>query len=70
MTIIAGILSIIVMGSVLIAHLLKRSYGGSILSGNLSKTTLGLESAAFVAVLVELLATIALVWTLNPKYWI
>lgn len=64
---IAGVLSIIVMGGVLFAHLIEESYGGSVLSGNLSKTILGLESAAFVALLVVLLAVIAIVLDYKSK---
>lgn len=45
----ASILVILVMGGVLAAHVIQGFYGGSILSGNMSKTILGMELAAFAA---------------------
>jgi len=57
----AAVISICVMGGVLVAHMTEGLYGGTILSGNISKTVLGLELAAFVAVLVILLSVVAVV---------
>jgi hypothetical protein len=57
----ASILNIAVMGGILVAHILESSYGGSIISGNLSKTLLGLELAAFAALLAVVLAVVALI---------
>lgn len=48
----ASMISILIMGGVLFAHAIEGSYGGSILSGNTSKTILGLELAAFAALVV------------------
>ena len=56
---IASLLNIAVMGGVLVAHLFEGSYGGSILSGNLQKTVLGLDVAAFAALVVVALAVLA-----------
>lgn len=56
---IASVLSIIVMGGVLFAHLIEGSYGGSIQSGNISKTILGLDLAAFAAIVVIAMALVA-----------
>lgn len=56
-----SILNIAVMGGVLIAHVFEGLYGGSIISGNVEKTVLGIELAAFAAGLVVFLAFIVLV---------
>jgi len=45
----ASVLVVLVMGSILIAHAAQGFYGGSILSGNMSKTVLGIELSAFIA---------------------
>lgn len=55
----AGI-SIAIMGGVLFAHIIEASYGGSVLSGNTSQTVMGLELAAFAAVLVVVMSVIAI----------
>lgn len=55
----SSILNITVMGGVLVAHALADFYGGDILSGNVSKTILGLELAIFAASLVVVLAVAA-----------
>lgn len=52
-------LNIAVMGGVLVAHALEGSYGGSIISGNIGKTVLGMELAAFAAGVVVILAIAA-----------
>lgn len=52
-------LNIAVMGGVLVAHALENSYGGSIISGNVGKTVLGMELAAFAAGVVVILAIAA-----------
>lgn len=39
----------VVMGSILVAHALEGFYGGSVLSGNVSKIILGMELVAFTA---------------------
>lgn len=59
----ASILNIAVMGGALVAHVLERSYGGSIISGNISKTIMGMEIAAFAATVVVTLAVTALILT-------
>jgi len=51
----ASILVTLVMGGVLIAHSVQGVYGGSILSGNMSKTIFGLELAAAAAGLAIIL---------------
>ncbi|WP_041635349.1 hypothetical protein [Marinobacter sp. BSs20148] len=45
----ASVLVVLVMGGVLVAHGIQDFYSGSILSGNMSKTILGMELAAFAA---------------------
>ncbi len=55
----ASVLSIMVMGGALFAHLTEGLYGGSILSGNTSATIFGLELAAFAAITVIVLALLA-----------
>jgi hypothetical protein len=57
----AGILNIVVMGGVLVAHSLSETYGGSIISGNVTKQIAGMEVAVFAAMLVVVLAVIAIV---------
>ena len=57
----ASILNIAVMGGILVAHILESFYGGSIISGNIAKTLLGLELAAFAALLAIVLAVVALI---------
>jgi len=59
----ASILNIAVMGGALVAHILEKSYGGSIISGNISKTIMGMEIAAFAATVVVALAVTALLLT-------
>ena len=56
----ASTLNIAVMGSALAAHILEESYGGSIISGNIGKTIMGMEVAAFAASIVVVLAVTAL----------
>ena len=57
----ASVLNIVVMGGALVAHVLEESYGGSIISGNIEKTIMGMELAAFAASVVVVLAVTALV---------
>lgn len=52
----ASVLVVLVMGGVLVAHGIQGFYGGSILSGNTSKTILGMELAAFAASLAVAMA--------------
>ena len=52
----ASILVTLVMGGVLIAHGLQDVYGGSILSGNMSKTIFGMELAVVAAGLAIIMA--------------
>jgi len=52
----ASVLVVLVMGGVLVAHAIQGFYGGSLLSGNISKTILGMELAAFAAGLAVTLA--------------
>jgi len=52
----ASVLVGLVMGGVLIAHGFQDVYGGSILSGNISKTILGVELAAAAAGLAVIMA--------------
>ena len=56
---VASLLNMAVMGGVLLAHILSPAYGGTILSGNVQTTILGMELAVFAAVLVVVLAVIA-----------
>ncbi len=56
----ASILNIAVMGGALVAHILEESYGGSIISGNIGKTIMGMELAAFAATVAVVLAVTAL----------
>ncbi len=56
----AGIINMIIMGGVLFAHLIENRYGGSILSGNTSTTVLGLDVAAFAALLTVLISAVAI----------
>lgn len=58
---IASMLNLAVMGGVLTAHALAGSYGGSISSGNIEATVLGLHAPAFAAGLVALSAIAAFV---------
>ncbi|MAZ87343.1 MAG: hypothetical protein CL693_06835 [Cellvibrionaceae bacterium] len=59
----SSILNMSVMGGVLVAHALADFYRGNILSGNISKTILGLEHAVFAAPLVAVLAIAAFAMT-------
>ncbi|HUE92226.1 hypothetical protein [Pseudomonas sp.] len=52
----ASTLVIIVMGGALLSHGIENLYGGSIVSGNISKTFLGLELAAAAACIAILMA--------------
>lgn len=52
----ASTLVTLVMGGVLIAHGLQDVYGGSVLSGNMSKTILGMELAIVAAGLAIIMA--------------
>lgn len=52
----ASILVILVMGGVLVAYAAQGLYGGSLLSGNTSKTILGMELAAFAATVAVAMA--------------
>jgi len=52
----ASVLVVLVMGGVLLAHGLQDVYGGSVLSGNTSKTVLGMELAAAAAALAIAMA--------------
>jgi hypothetical protein len=52
----ASVLVIIVMGSILVAHGIQGFYSGSILSGNISKTILGMELVVFVALVTVAMA--------------
>jgi hypothetical protein len=52
----ASVLVVLVMGGVLVAHVIQGFYSGSILSGNMNKTILGMELAAFAASLAVAMA--------------
>lgn len=56
----AGILVIMVMGGVLFAHMMKDLYGGSIQSGNVGNTVLGLEPAVVAAGIAVMMAVAAI----------
>lgn len=58
----ASVLVVLVMGGVLAAYAMQGFYGGSILSGNTSKTILGMELAAFAACLAVAMAAAAAVF--------
>ncbi|BFM11020.1 hypothetical protein R50072_11730 [Simiduia litorea] len=64
---IASILNIVVMGGALVAHVLEKSYGGSIISGNTGIIILGMELAAFAASVVVVLAITALFLASRPQ---
>ena len=63
----ASVLVTLVMGGVLVAHVSQGLYGGSVLSGNFSKTILGLELAAFAASLAVVMALAAAVLDARAK---
>tara|TARA_R110002072_G_scaffold36301_7_gene107064 strand:- start:5869 stop:6264 length:396 start_codon:yes stop_codon:yes gene_type:complete len=52
----ASVLVVLVMGGVLVAHAIQGSYGGSMLSGNISQTVFGLELGAFAALVAVAMA--------------
>lgn len=56
----AGILVIAVMGGVLFAHATDDLYGGSIASGNMSRTLLGLDLAVAAAMIAIVMAVTAI----------
>lgn len=56
----AAVISICVMGGVLVAHMSEGLYEGTLLSGNIARTVLGLELAAFVALVVVILSVVAI----------
>ncbi|WP_372865012.1 hypothetical protein [Spongiibacter sp.] len=56
----ASVLGIIVMGAVLFAHMLEDYYGGSLLSGNIERTILGINLVALTAAVVVFMALLAL----------
>lgn len=56
----AAVLNIAVMGGVLVAHSLEHTYGGSIISGTIRSTVAGIETAAFAAAVVVVMAVLAL----------
>ncbi len=53
---VASVLVILVMGGILVAHAIQGFYSGSILSGNMSKTILGMELSAFTASVAVVMA--------------
>jgi hypothetical protein len=55
------------MGGVLVAHGIQDSYSGSILSGNTSKTILGMELAAFAASVAVAMAVGAAILALRSS---
>jgi len=55
----ASVLVVLVMGGILLAHGFQDAYGGSVLSGNMSKTILGMELAAAAAALAIVMAAAA-----------
>ncbi len=55
----ASSLVVIVMGGALFSHGIESLYGGAIVSGNISKTLLGLELAAAAACLAIIMAIFA-----------
>jgi len=52
----ASVLVVLVMGRILVTHVIQGLYSGSILSGNISKKILGMELAAFAAILAVVMA--------------
>ena len=52
----ASVLVSLVMGGVLVAYVTRNFYGGSVLSGNISKTVLGMEVAVFAAGIAVIMA--------------
>lgn len=53
----ASVLVVLVMGGALFAYGIQGAYGGSILSGNISKTILGIELAAFASLIAVVMAS-------------
>ena len=63
----ASVLVFLVMGGVLVAHAVQGFYGGSVLSGNMSKTILGLELPAFAALVAVAMAIAAAILESRSK---
>lgn len=55
------------MGGVLVAHALQDFYDGSILSGNMSKTILAMDLAAFAAAVTVAMAIGAVIFGSRSK---
>lgn len=62
----AAVLTIIVMGGALFAHAIEDWYGGSLASGNIGRTLLGLEPAAIAAGFAVVMAALA-IWLDGPR---
>ncbi len=52
----ASVLVVLVMGGVLVAYVIQDFYGGSILSGNISQTIMGINFVAFTASVAVIIA--------------
>lgn len=63
----ASVLVVLVMGSILLAHAIQGFYGGSVLSGNMSTTILGMELVAFAASVTIVIAVAAAILESRPK---
>ncbi len=55
----AAIISCCIMGGVIVANGASNLYGGSVLSGNLTRQILGLDLAVFIAIVVCVLSILA-----------
>jgi hypothetical protein len=63
----ASVLVVLVMGGVLVAYAIQGFYSGSILSGNMSKTILGMELAVFAASVAVAMAIAAAILGYRAK---
>ena len=57
---IPGVLGILIMGGVVFAHVIEGTYGGSVVSGNFSRTILGIQPAALAPGLVVITSALAI----------
>ena len=63
----ASFLVVLVMGSILLAYAIQDFYGGSVLSGNMSATILGMELVVFAASVTVVIAISAAILESRQK---
>jgi hypothetical protein len=63
----ASFLVVLVMGSILLAYAIQDFYGGSVLSGNMSATILGMELVVFAASVTVVIAITAAILESRQK---